>query len=259
MLDTQPAVLRLTIGRLLLLLAAVAGPMTLAPATAVAGQVIQAKSVEYADVSAAVNQAADGDTVEVPAGTATWSQELIITKGITLAGKTTTRGAGTKNATANDQTIILVDDTATKSLTLLTFNTSKPFRLTGFTIRPGAQDIPDQALTQSVVGFNGQQGVAFRMDNMHLDGMKRRAVYCGGWSIGVIDSTIIRNKRAKNQSHASFRFDQRQWNGHGDGNGAWADYPWLGTDKFVFVEDSTIFGSLENRGSGNVDASGGDC
>ena len=29
------------------------------------------------------------------------------------------------------------------------------------------------------------------------------------------------------------------------GNGAWADYPWLGTDKFVFVEDTTIFGSLE--------------
>ena len=79
-------------------------------ATAVAGHVIQAKSVQYADVSAAVKQAADGDTVEVPAGTAAWSQELKITKGITLAGKTTTRGAGTKNATANDQTIIIVDD-----------------------------------------------------------------------------------------------------------------------------------------------------
>jgi hypothetical protein len=127
MLDKQPAVLRLTIGRLLLLLAAVAGPMTLAPATAVAGHVIQAKSVQYADVSAAVKQAADGDTVEVPAGTATWSQELKITKGITLAGKTTTRGAGTKNATANDQTIIIVDDTSTKSPSLLTFNTSSRF------------------------------------------------------------------------------------------------------------------------------------
>ena len=134
MLDKQPAVLRLTIGRLLLLLAAVAGPMTLAlagtaspprepsspgaqataaapspTATAVAGRVIQATSVEYADVSAAVNQAADGDTVEVPAGTATWSKQLTITKGITLAGKTTTRGAGTKSATASDQTIIIND------------------------------------------------------------------------------------------------------------------------------------------------------
>jgi hypothetical protein len=129
--------------------------------------------------------------------------------------------------------------------------------LTGFTIRPGAKEISDQFMTQAVVGINGKQGVAFRVDNMHLDGFKRRGVWCGGWSIGVIDSTIIRNKRAKNQSHASFRFDQRQWNGHGDGNGAWADYPWLGTDKFVFVEDTTIFGSLENGGSGNVDASGG--
>src|SRR6187399_891224 len=139
MLDTQPTVLRLTLGRLLLLLTAVAA----APrptATAVAGQVIQAKSVEYADVSAAVKQAADGDTVEVPAGTAAWSQELIVTAGITLAGKTTTRGAGTKHATADDQTIIVVDG-GSESLHLLTFNTSQPFRLTGFTIRPGAKEI----------------------------------------------------------------------------------------------------------------------
>ena len=136
MLDTQPAVLRLTIGRLLLLLAAVAPSPT---ATAVAGHVIQAKSVQYADVSAAVQQAADGDTVEVPAGTAVWTQELKITKGITLAGKTTTRGAGTKNATANDQTIIINE--APKLSSLLTFNTSKPFRLTGFTIRSGANEI----------------------------------------------------------------------------------------------------------------------
>ena len=55
----------------------------------------------------------------------------------------------------------------------------------------------------------------------------------------------------------SFWFEQRQWNGHGDGNGAWADYPWLGTDKFVFVEDTTIFGGVEEGVSGNVDASGG--
>src|SRR6476659_5103366 len=124
MRDTQPMALGLTVGRLLLLFAAVAPSPT---ATAVAGHVIQAKSVQYADVSAAVKQAADGDTVEVPVGTAVWSQELKITKGITLAGKTTTRGAGTKNATANDQTIIIVDD-APKSLSLLTFNTSRPFR-----------------------------------------------------------------------------------------------------------------------------------
>ena len=219
-------------------------------ATAVAGHVIQAKSVQYADVSAAVQQAADGDTVEVPAGTATWSQELKITKGITLAGKTTTRGAGTKNATANDQTIIIVDD-APKSMSLLTFSTSKPFRLTGFTIRSSGKDITGMSLSQGVVALNGQQGVAFRMDNMHFDSFKRKAVWCGGWSIGVIDSTII---HANNQS---FRFEQRQWNGHGDGNGAWADYPWLGTDKFVFVEDTTVFGNVKERGHGNVDASGG--
>ena len=218
-------------------------------ATAIAGHVIQATSVQYADVLAAVNQAADGDTVEVPAGTATWSQQLKITKGITLAGKTTTRGAGTKNATASDQTIII--DDAPKSPTLLTFNTSKPFRLTGFTMRSGANDIPSGAV-HAAVGLNGQKGVAFRMDNMHFDSLKRRAIQCGGWSIGVIDSTIIRTQ-GHNQS---FYFAQPAWNGQTMGNGAWADYPWFGTDKFVFVEDTTIFGNVQGVG-GNIDNMGG--
>src|SRR5262249_35829401 len=95
-----------------------------------------------------------------------------------------------------------------------------------------------------------QQGVAFRMDNMHFDCPRRPSVWCGGWLIGVIDSTVI---------HTKGRYPQGFWFGNGYdslGNGSWADYPWFGTDKFVFVEDTTIFGSAEGV-NGNVDASGG--
>jgi hypothetical protein len=47
---------------------------------------ITAASPSYADVSAAVSSASPGDTVIVPVGTATWSSNLIITKGIKLIG-----------------------------------------------------------------------------------------------------------------------------------------------------------------------------
>ncbi len=45
-----------------------------------------AASASYTDVSAAVSAAARGDTVLVPAGSATWSSTLTLTKGISLIG-----------------------------------------------------------------------------------------------------------------------------------------------------------------------------
>jgi hypothetical protein len=45
-----------------------------------------AASPSFADVSAAVSAAQSGDIVVVPAGTATWGYQLLITKGIYLKG-----------------------------------------------------------------------------------------------------------------------------------------------------------------------------
>jgi len=58
---------------------------------------ITAKSVSFGDVRSAIGSACDGDTVAIPAGTASWTSTLTITKGITL------QGAG------NDKTVILDD------------------------------------------------------------------------------------------------------------------------------------------------------
>src|SRR5438876_4125792 len=63
-----------------------------------------------ADVQAAINQAKDGDTITLPAGTFSWTSTLNITKGITLQGQTTITGAGTSSPTIHDGTIIK-DDT----------------------------------------------------------------------------------------------------------------------------------------------------
>src|SRR4029077_9588110 len=55
----------------------------------------QAKSItaptpSFFDVSKAIGSAVDGDTVIIPAGKASWTSQLVITKGITLMGQTTT-------------------------------------------------------------------------------------------------------------------------------------------------------------------------
>src|SRR2546423_5972242 len=56
------------------------------------GATVEAKSAELADVKAAIGAAREGDTVTVPAGTASWTSTLLITKGITLQGATSICG-----------------------------------------------------------------------------------------------------------------------------------------------------------------------
>ena len=67
---------------------------------------VNALSPSFADVSTAVAAAKNGDTVVVPAGTASWTKTLVINKPIWLVGQTTVNYT---NETASDQTIILDD------------------------------------------------------------------------------------------------------------------------------------------------------
>lgn len=55
-------------------------------ATPINAQTVAANSCSQTDVQTAVNNAARGATVTVPAGSCTWSSTLTLTKGLTLAG-----------------------------------------------------------------------------------------------------------------------------------------------------------------------------
>jgi len=59
------------------------------------GATVEAKSAELGDVKSAIASANPGDTVMVPAGQASWTSPLIITKGITLQGATSVGGDDT--------------------------------------------------------------------------------------------------------------------------------------------------------------------
>ena len=72
-----------------------------------------AATANQSDVSAAILQAADGDTVVVPdtlslpGGAAIWTSRINVTVGITIKGQTTITGAGTSSPIIADNTVIL--------------------------------------------------------------------------------------------------------------------------------------------------------
>ena len=80
----------------------------LAAAGATQGATVEAKSPALADVKSAIASAHEGDTVTVPAGEASWTSTLVITKGITLQGATSI-GGNLSSPVVTDKTIILDD------------------------------------------------------------------------------------------------------------------------------------------------------
>jgi PKD repeat protein len=96
--------------------------------------VITAASPSFADVSASLAIALPGDTIVVPEGTATWANQLVITKGINLIGAgigktviTSAYGAPSpENVVDGRNDLILYRPTDPAS--------NAPFRLSGFTL-----------------------------------------------------------------------------------------------------------------------------
>ncbi|MGZ3770467.1 MAG: hypothetical protein ACXVCP_12340 [Bdellovibrio sp.] len=86
---------------------------------------LTASSCSYVDVSSAVNSASVGDTVNVPAGSCTWNNTLLINKGINLIGG----NGGTTKITAGlgPYNFIIQINPAD-------YNQDDPIRLSGFTL-----------------------------------------------------------------------------------------------------------------------------
>src|SRR2546429_1772660 len=74
--------------------------------SAAAAATLNAASASYADVSAAVSAASSGDTVRVPAGSATWSSQLNISKGILLQGAGIGQTVITSNIRDGDRKVL---------------------------------------------------------------------------------------------------------------------------------------------------------
>jgi hypothetical protein len=222
------------------------------------GSVFPATSASLSDIQAAIALAHDGDTVTVPAGTVHWTQGLVLEKYITLQGATTVSGAGTATPIADDQTNIIKDSSGpliTTSGLSPTGGGANICRISGLTITEGTgtESNVQGTIHLSAASF-GAPLTRVRVDHCHLIDFKGGGIGIGVWTYGVIDHCW---QHSVNGASQNVYFAAANYAGGTVGNGAWADYPYYGTAKFMFVEDCTFEGKGVNPTNGALDAESG--
>ena len=196
--------------------------------------IINAANVSLAAVQTAVNVASIGDTVNVPAGTATWTNLLYITKDIQIIGA----GIG-RTIITNYYPKPLGND----GIYWIT-STNAVCRISGFSFT---------ANSTTVNTFNIQgNSHAFRADHCSFDGTIGSAfVFAPGyWVCGVVDHCTFNNV------HIPFQVNHDTYGGGVNGNGSWADADNWGTTNALYIEDCTFTGP-PNQGFGIADGCGG--
>jgi hypothetical protein len=216
---------------------------------------INALSPSLFDVSTAVAAAHDGDTISIPAGTASWTSTLNITKGITLMGKTTITGTP-PNQTVNDATKIQDNTPRNQALPLIkvAITSSQSVRISGLTFLPGTTTTFSGA--SNGLSFSSASAATpptIRLDHCHFSKLYQGTLIgMGGWVYGVIDHNLF--ETVNNCRLCLVRMPNYGGPRLYNGNGAWADYPWYGTDKFVFFEDNMISGGGPNPNNATIDS-----
>lgn len=204
-----------------------------------AAEVIQAASCSSADVQSAIDQAVDGDIVSIPAGTCSWTENVAIGEvvdwgpPVTIASKElTVQGAGI------DQTVLVnelprddggVDDSPFTILSL----EGKPLRVTGLTIRGGAEDTGES--DHGAIRLGGSCK-SWRVDHVKFDHLRTRAIRTSGHTYGVIDHCEFTT-----DNWAQFVYvDHGGWGGQSWGDGSWSSPLSLGTEQAVYLEDNVF-------------------
>jgi hypothetical protein len=219
-----------------------------------------AATANQSDVSAAILQAADGDTVVVPdtlslpGGTASWTSKINVTVGITIQGQTTITGAGTSNPSIVSLTVILDNsprNTNQSGLLQFDLTPAQQCRVTGFTFTAGASIVQNQLGIVQLSSSGAAPNYTMRVDHCYFDHVYSRCLQVGGWCMGVADHNVI---HAQDNSQCLYVNHPGYGNGGTQGHESWADYPYFGTQNFFFFEDNTIVGNGVVTTSGASDA-----
>jgi hypothetical protein len=191
-------------------------------------QTINAATCNSSDVQAALNSvAADGTTVIIPAGTCAWSMAVTYNKAFstTIRGQSSiaTTNAQGNPATFNDSTLITDNHKANSALFTLTTTAGKIYRMTGISFASGTNGTVDNGVIQ----INGSSQ-SVRVDHCHFNGLNQiqvqvTAVY------GVFDHDLF------NPSTIGIR-----QLGSGNGDAAWNTSTQLGSNQYIYVENSTF-------------------
>jgi hypothetical protein len=252
----------------------------LAAAGSTQGGTVEAKSPALADVKSAIASARDGDIVRVPAGTASWTSTLVITKGITLQGATSIEGSS-RDPVVKDATVVLDDiprqrhrrpfprqqqGASVKQVAL--FAGATPLRgKTGPASKPNATGIPRENQTPAIIkaklspeqsfrltGFTFRSGSSKTIADdggVHLAGTCPSAridhchfdqLYANPFIMtrGQIYGVVDHCVLDQSPKCECFQVYHDGWGGHNHGDGSWADATYFGTEKFLFIEDNTF-------------------
>ena len=218
-------------------LSALLAALLFAASGAAQAKTIDALSPSFFDVSNAIGSAVDGDTVAVPAGTATWTDQLVVTKAITLMGKTTTDSVA---GTAQDNTTITSNTTAASLIQLNTCSPAstcgaKTYRITGITFR-------DARATKHVIAIRGQSNQA-RVDHCHFGINYSSVILITDGVYGVADHNVM----AVCGGCQPFKGDNGNvGSSDGSGDAAWALPAEWSSGHFFFIEDNLFTGGGTN-------------
>jgi hypothetical protein len=226
-------------------------PLLVTPLFLVVSGLAQAASItafspSLADVKTAVSSAVDGDTVVVPAGTASWTSTLVVSKAITLIGATTTDSVA---GTAVDNTIIQDDVVRDGSGNAIIISIGANARLSGFTFIRNAANPHGQ-------GQNGGISVSgtitgFRIDHCNFNNINQlQFIICRGWTYGVIDHNLM---TFNSNAQSVLIYHQNFNNGGAYGDGSWAAPTSFGSEKFVFIEDNYLNNTTTTQTIGDTD------
>ena len=193
-----------------------------------------ASSVSLADVQSCVDLSSNGDTVNIPAGSAVWTNGLVVSgKGINIIG---TGAASTiiSNAwsTAYNYEHFVYVNAGPSAFT----------RLSGFAIYAIDNNVASQICIGTTTTTN-----YFRVDNVTLSSVAHAGLMIQGWAVGVIDNCTINQKVNTSATGISIV---------GEGEHSWDTRPpsWGDTNK-VYIEDCVF--QWSGNGNGAVDAYNG--
>jgi hypothetical protein len=235
------------------------------------GMTIKAASASRADVGTAVSAAKDGDTVIIPAGSATWDATLNVTKNISLIGAGEGQTVITTDVPEVIQTIrrkgLAVSNSHPVINVSLSHESAAPgysFRLSGLTLR--SANTTKQASEHPYIRLVGQSNPAtspapyvlgcvsrVRLDHITWDKLNGLALIIDS-CLGVADHITIDSGTRHGPPIKVYmnHWTPAVYDANGtitpvtmtklatNAYGSWADDPYFGTDKFWFFEDCSF-------------------
>jgi len=109
-----------------------------------------------------------------------------------------------------------------------------PFRLSGFTFKAADNSVENGAPWKARIQLTGISH-AFRIDHCTFDQLPALNISIDGFLWGVIDHCHFNLARVQ-----PMQIYHTAWNGKDHGNGSWADDPYWGSEKFIFIEDNVF-------------------